>query len=116
MTTVRISNLKLQTIIGINDWERKKKQTILINISFKYDAQNAIKTDDIKHTIDYKTLTKQIIKAVKSTEFLLLEKLTNFILDIVMSYSIIKEATVRVDKPLALRFADSVSVELIRKR
>ena len=116
MATIRITDLKLSTIIGINDWERKQKQDILINIRMEYDAAKSVKSDNIKDTIDYKTITKKIIKAVEPSKFLLLEKLTDFILDIVMDNPRIQEATVRVDKPLALRFARSVSTEMTRRR
>ncbi len=116
MATIRITDLKLRTIIGINDWERDQEQDIIINITMEYDATKAIKSDKIKDTIDYKTITKKIIKAVQPSRFFLLEKLTNFILDIVMENSFVNEATVRVDKPMALRFARSVSVEITRKR
>ena len=116
MSTIRITDLKLRTIIGINDWERKQKQDILINIKMEYDVTKAVKSDNIKDTIDYKAITKKIIKAVEPSKFFLLEKLTNFILDIVMDNPRIKEATVRVYKPLALRFARSVSTEITRKR
>ena len=57
-----------------------------------------------------------VIKEVETSSFFLLEKLAKVILHIVMENSLVKEATVRVDKPFALRFADSVSVELSEKK
>ena len=116
MATVRITNLKLRTIIGANEWERDLQQDVIINITFDYDAGKASKSDNLKDTVDYKVITKKIIKAVEASNFLLLEKLASMILEIVMANPLIKNATVRVDKPLALRFADSVSVELSKKR
>lgn len=116
MATVRITNLKLRTIIGANDWERGMKQDVVINIRFDYDATKAIHSDKLKDTVDYKTITKQIIKAVESSDFMLLEKLADMILDTVMADKRVQNASVRVDKPLALRFADSVSIELHKKR
>ena len=116
LLTIRITDLSLRTIIGIYDWEREQKQDIRINIEMKYDASNAIQSDDVKEAVDYKTITKEIIEKVEASEFFLIEKLTNFILNIVMKNSAIKEATVRIDKPFALRFAKSVSTELTAKR
>ena len=113
---IRVKDLRLRTIIGFKEWEREKKQNIVINITIVTDAEAAATTDDISDSIDYKELTKRVISAVEATDFNLLERLADFILDIVMEYALIIEATVEIDKPVALRFADSVSVELTRKR
>ena len=116
MATIRITDLKLRTIIGIYDWEREHKQDVVINIQIQYDAAKACATDSIADTIDYKVITKRIIEEVEASDFFLLEKLAQLVLDIVMANPKVKEAAVRVDKPLALRFADSVSVELAEKK
>jgi len=115
MATIRITNLKLRTIIGIYDWEREHTQDVVINIKIDFDATKASQSDAIEDTLDYKALTKRVIKEVKASSFFLLEKLAKLILNIVMEESLVKEATVRVDKPFALRFADSVSVELTER-
>ena len=116
MATIRITNLKLRTIIGIHDWERKHKQDVIINITIDFDASKSIESDTIKDTVDYKVLTKHIIKKVETSDFQLLEKLAQLVLNIVMENPQVQKATVRVDKPFALRFADSVSIELSEKR
>ena len=116
MATIRITDLQLRTIIGINDWERHEKQDVVINIWIEYDAKKAAKSDSVKDTIDYKEITKKIIKKVEASQYYLLEKLADTILNIVADYSKVKAVTVRVDKPQALRFARSVSVELTHKK
>jgi FolB domain-containing protein len=116
MATIRISNLRLRTIIGINDWEREVKQDVVINITLEFDATRASKSDDIKDTVDYKTLTKKVIKAVEESRFNLLEALGAAILKLALGDPKVLNATVRIDKPQALRFADSVSLELTQKR
>ena len=116
MATIRISDLRLRTIIGANDWERDNLQDIIINVSIDYDARKASLSDKLNDTVDYKTITKNIIKEVESSRYFLLEKLCHKILQIVFKNQKVKKVTVRVDKPLALRFADSVSVELTEKR
>jgi len=112
MAKIRITNLRLRTIIGTHEWEREVQQDVVVNITLDYDASKAIASDDLRKTIDYKALTKQIIKEVEASQFFLLEKLSGRILDIVTAHPAVLEAVVRVDKPQALRFADSVSVEL----
>lgn len=116
MATIRITNLKLRTIIGINDWERKRKQTVLINITIHFDSSSSNQSDNIKDTIDYKDLTKRIIREVEQSQFFLLEKLCRFILDIVLQDKRVREVSVRIDKPGALRYCDSVSLELTQQR
>jgi D-erythro-7,8-dihydroneopterin triphosphate epimerase len=116
MATIRITNLKLRAIIGTNDGERECKQDVIINVKIDFDSAKASASDNIKDTIDYKTLTKHIIDEVEPSSFFLLEKLTRHILNIIMEDPLVLEASVRVDKPLALRFSDSVSVELSEKQ
>lgn len=116
MAKINIKNLKLRTIIGIHDWEREHNQDVVINIEIHYDATKAAVSDRIQDTLDYKKITKAVIKLVESSRFQLIEKLASQILDLVLSEKKVKEATVRLDKPFALRFAESVSVELNKKR
>ena len=116
MATIRITDLTLAAIIGTNKWERIKKQKIVINAAIEYNATKAIAADNIREAVDYKTITKTIINRAGKSRFFLLEKLTDFVLKIIMENKKVQKATVRIDKPLALRFAKSVSVELTAKR
>ncbi|GMR05074.1 MAG: dihydroneopterin triphosphate 2'-epimerase [Thermodesulfobacteriota bacterium] len=113
---IRIKRLRLRTIIGCNDWEREKKQDVVINVSMETDDESAVKSDDLKDSIDYRETAKRIITEVEKSEFFLLEKLAGFILDMVMENPRVRSATVEVDKPHALRFSESVSLELSAKR
>jgi len=116
MSTISIADLKLKVILGTNPWERKIKQTVVVNISFDYNASRAMASDDLKDAVNYKALTKQIIRTMKDSRYFLLEKFCQAVLDIVMENSLINKATVRIDKPHALRFAKSVSVTSTRER
>ncbi|MBP7017985.1 dihydroneopterin aldolase [Candidatus Saccharibacteria bacterium] len=111
-TTVRINNLRISTIIGVNPWERENEQEIIINVSFKYDAQQAVINDDIKAAIDYSVLQKKITEKLKSSNFQLIEALAEMILKFILEDKLIDEAQVRIDKPNGIKSADSVSVEL----
>ena len=112
MATIRITDLRLRTIIGANDWERDNKQDLVINISLEFDATQASKSDNLADTVDYKAITKNIIQLVESSQYFLLEKLADQILQLVLTNTRIIHATVEIDKPQALRFADSVSIEV----
>lgn len=113
---IKIKDLRLRTIIGFNDWERKKRQDVIINIKLGFELGDSIKSDRVEDTLDYKVITKQIIKSVEESDFNLLEKLTQMILDIVMENQRVLWAKVKVEKPFALRFSDSVSIKLTAKR
>ena len=107
---IHIENLRLRTIIGIYEWEKEIKQDVIINIIIEFDGSKAGESDNIEDTIDYKTITKEIISYVENGNFNLLEKLVADIGDIVMKDKRILKSTTTVDKPGALRFTDSVSV------
>ena len=113
---IRIENLRLRTLIGFNPEEQIKPQDVVINATISFDATQAAKTDDENHTLDYKVISKQFIHHVENGRFRLLEKLNADLVDIVMANPQVLKTTITVDKPHALRFADSVSVTLTANR
>ena len=113
---IKIENLKLRTIVGIYEWEKKTKQDIVINVEMEFDGAKAIETDNIEDTVDYKTITKKIIAMVEGSEFNLIERIAGEAMKIVMENEKVEKASVRVDKPGALRFTDSVSVTQTESR
>lgn len=110
--TIRIKNLRLRTYIGFNDDEIKNKQDVVVNAVIKYDAKRAADTDAVDNALNYKTVTKAIIRLVENNRFLLLEKMTGDILALCADHPWVKWAEVEVDKPHALRFSDSVSLSI----
>lgn len=110
--TIRIKNLRLRTYIGINDDEILNKQDVVVNATIHYDAEKATNSDEMDDALNYKTITKSIIKLVEDNRFSLLEKLTADVLAIAAEHPWVSFAEVEVDKPHALRFADSVSLSL----
>ena len=113
---IRIKNLRLRTIIGINEWEREHFQDITLNVKIEFDGSRVVESDDIKDTVDYKALKKRIIQEVEQSQFSLVEKLAGHILQIIMEDEKVIFAEVEVDKPHALRFADSVSLTCSSRR
>jgi D-erythro-7,8-dihydroneopterin triphosphate epimerase len=108
--TIRIKNLRLRTYIGINDDEITNRQDVVINVKIHYQAEKATDTDNMDDALNYKTITKKIIKLVEDNRFFLLEKLTADVLAIAAEHDWVDYAEAEVDKPHALRFADSVSL------
>jgi D-erythro-7,8-dihydroneopterin triphosphate epimerase len=110
--TIRIKNLRLRTYIGFNDDEIQNKQDVVVNAVIKYDAQRAAESDQVENALNYKTVTKAIIRLVEHNRFYLLEKLTSDILALAADHPWVSWAEVEVDKPHALRFSDSVSLSI----
>lgn len=109
---IRIKNLRLRTYIGIKDEEINNKQDVIINATIEYSATQAADSDDMSKALNYRTITKDIIALVENNRFSLLEKLTADVLAIAAAHSSVQYAAVEIDKPYALRFADSVSLSL----
>jgi D-erythro-7,8-dihydroneopterin triphosphate epimerase len=113
---IRVKNLRLRTVVGIHDWERHVKQDVIINVEMTLDGRKAAQTDAMEDTVDYKRVTKKIIQAVENSEFYLLDTLAHHILKLAMEDELVERAMVEVDKPHALRFADSVSITCSMER
>ncbi len=109
---IRVKNLRLRTFIGIKEEEINNKQDVIINLTILYHAQAAVEENEIAYALNYRTITKAIIAHVENNRFALLERLTQELVDLVMEYKEVQYVEVEVDKPQALRYADSVSVTL----
>ena len=117
MALIRIKNLQIRTFIGFNPEELVHKQDVVINMEVEVDLpEAAMENDDPDGIYDYKKITKQVITLVQEGHFKLLEVLTRRILELVMADPMVRRARVQVDKPHALRYTDSVSVELEASR
>ena len=116
LSRIRIKDLRLRTFVGFNDEEQRKRQDVVVNIHIDYDALSAARGDTVDEALDYKTITKQVIAHVEDNRFLLLEKLVNDLVELVMGHGAVRQTEVEVDKPHALRFADSVSLTMAASR
>ncbi|MCL1147654.1 dihydroneopterin triphosphate 2'-epimerase [Shewanella marinintestina] len=112
IAVIRIKNLRLRTYIGIKEDEIQNKQDVTINTVIHYCANKARNSDNMDDALNYRTITKKIIALVENNRFSLLENLTSQVLSIASEHDWVDFAKVEIDKPHALRFADSVSLEL----
>ena len=113
---IQIKDLLLRTIIGINEEERRNRQDVLINITLHADTQAAGTSDDTEDAVNYRTITKRVIKRVEESSSNLVEKMAAEIAAICLEDPRVEAVDVRVEKPGALRFARSVGVEIHRTR
>ena len=110
--TIHVHNLRLRTFIGFNPEEREKKQDVVINMEIRYAMDPGVVDDRVEEALNYKTITKKVISLVEGGRFLLLEKLVAEVLDTCSGHPDVQAARVTIEKPHALRFADSVSLTL----
>lgn len=117
MARIRVKNLLLRTYIGFNPDELVNKQDVIINVEIEAPVPDAaIQEDEPDGIYDYKMITKKIIAHVQDGHFKLLEVLTSNLLRMIMEDERVTYAKVEVDKPHALRFAESVSYEMEARR
>jgi FolB domain-containing protein len=116
MDKVIIKNLLARGVIGINDWERERPQNILINLALFTDTRRAGETDDINDCVNYSTLSKKILAHAESAQRFTVEALANDLAKLCLEDSGVLKVVVRVEKPGAARFAESVGVEIERSR
>ena len=109
---INVSRLRLRTFMGFNEDERRKKQDVVIDLMIRYRLRDGVFEDQVADALDYKVVTKAVIDLVENGRFLLLEKLVADILAVCSEHPDVTFSRVTVDKPHALRFADSVSLTL----
>jgi len=113
---IRIQDLLLRTILGINEEERRNRQDVLINIVLHADTRAAGASDDIGDAVNYRTITKRVIDLVEASSFYLVERMAAAIAAVCLEDPRVEAVTVRVEKPGALRFTRSVGIEIHRTR
>ena len=116
MDKVIIKDLLVRGIIGITDYERRLPQDILINITLFTDIHKAGQTDKIEDCINYSTVAKKIIAHAEKVQRFTVEALASDIAAICLEDAGTSRVCVRVEKPGAVRFAQSVGIEIERDR
>jgi dihydroneopterin aldolase len=111
---IYIKDLRVKTIIGIFDWERKVKQEVSIDMEFPFDCKKAAASDSIDDALDYKVITKAVIKFVEESSFQLQESLAEGIAALIKDNYKVESLRLRISKPGALRGAKDVGLVIFR--
>ena len=114
MDIVYIGDLRIDTIIGIYDWEREVRQTISLDLEMGTDIRKAAETDDIQYALDYKAVSKRLIDFIEGSEFLLVETMAEQVADIVRQEFYVPWLKLRIGKPGAIRGARDVGIIIER--
>ncbi|ROS01671.1 dihydroneopterin aldolase [Sinobacterium caligoides] len=114
MDIVYIHELKIDTVIGIFDWEREIKQTITIDLQMAHDIHTAAESDDIAHALSYKDVCDRLTAFVEGSEFFLIEKMAEQIAELVMTEFRVPWLRLKLGKPGAIAAAADVGVVIER--
>ncbi|MEE8056722.1 MAG: dihydroneopterin aldolase [Pseudomonadales bacterium] len=114
MDIVYIRDLKIETVIGIYDWEREIKQTVSVDLEMAHDIRRAAATDNIEDTLNYKAVAKRLIAFISESEFLLVETMAERCAEIVRKEFAVPWLKLRLSKPGAVRGAQDVGVIIER--
>ena len=111
---VFIEDLRIQTVIGIYDWEREITQTVSLDLKMAFDIATAGKSDAIADTLDYKAVSKRLIQFVETSEFQLVEALAEHCARIVLEEFPVSWLRLKLSKPGAVRGSSAVGVIIER--
>ncbi len=112
--TIFIHGIKVQTVIGVYEWERRFQQTVVLDLELGTDTARAAATDRIEDTLNYKEVCKRVVALVESSEVQLVETLAERVADLLRSEFHLSWVRVRLNKPGALRRARDVGVIIER--
>jgi 7,8-dihydroneopterin aldolase/epimerase/oxygenase len=116
MDTVFIEDLRIETVIGIYDWEREIRQVVALDLEMAFDNRKPAATDHIEDTLDYKAVAKRLIGFVESSHFQLVETLAERCAEIVMNEFRVPWLRLKLSKPGAVRGSKAVGVTIERGR
>lgn len=114
MDIVYIRDLKVDTVIGIFDWERRIRQTVSLDLEMATDIRAAAASDSIEDALDYKAVGKRLIAFIQASEFQLVETLSEKVADIVLNEFKVPWLKLRLSKPGALRGSQDVGIIIER--
>lgn len=114
MDIVFIRDLKIQTVIGIFDWERAIKQTVSFDLEMATDIRQAAVSDQIDDALDYKAISKRVIDFVETNHFQLVETLAEKVAALIREEFGVPWLRLRLSKPGAIRGSKDVGVLIER--
>jgi dihydroneopterin aldolase len=114
MDLIFVRDLRVETVIGIYEWERQIKQTVNIDLEMGTDIRRAAATDSIADTLNYKAVSKRLIQFVSESQFLLVETLAENIATILLDEFQVPWLRLILSKPGALRGSREVGVVIER--
>ena len=116
MDKIFIHALKTEAIIGIFDWERQVKQTILVDLEFSANIRKAALSDSIDDTLNYKKVAKRVLSFIEASQFHLVETMADSIAMLLLEDFGLEWVKVALSKPGAIRNSRDVGILIERNR
>lgn len=114
MDRIFLSEMKIETTVGIWEWEKRIKQQVIIDIEMSADIKKAAATDQIEDTLNYKAVAKSVRKLVEESSFQLVETMAEKISELVIGEHNVSWVKVKVNKPGAIRGSKGVGIIIER--
>ncbi|MFQ5634245.1 MAG: dihydroneopterin aldolase [Gammaproteobacteria bacterium] len=112
--TIFVTDLRIETIVGIWAWERALEQTVSIDLEMATDIRAAAASDDIDATLDYRAVSKRVVEFVQDSKFRLIETMAEKVAAMIREEFAVAWVRVSVHKPLAVRGSRDVGVSIER--
>ncbi len=113
MNFIYIKELAVNTIIGIHDWERANKQEVKISIKLFPASEIVPDNDEITGTLNYQTVAELVTKRVEDSQFMLVEKLAQFVGNLLLAQFELERVEIQIGKPAAIPNAAEAGVSLV---
>ena len=111
-----LRGLTAECIIGFIDWERRVKQTVVVDLELPVDCRRASISDDVADTVDYKRVAKRVLAYVEASEFKLVETLAHRLALLLLEEFGLEWVRISLNKPGAIRNSRDVGVVVERTR
>ena len=114
MDKVFISQLQIDTVIGVYDWEKTTKQQLFLDIEMDWDSAKAAQDDDYQYALCYESVSNRLVELVSTQPIELIETVAEKVAQCIINEFNVQKVKVRVNKPGAVKQAANVGVEIIR--
>ena len=111
-----LRGLTAECVIGFIDWERRVKQTVVVDLELPVDCRHAAVTDNVTDTVDYKKVSKRVLAFIEASEFKLVETLAQRLAMLILEEFAIEWIRLSINKPGAIRNSRDVGVSIERSR
>ncbi|MGB0894736.1 MAG: dihydroneopterin aldolase [Parashewanella sp.] len=116
MDTVIIQQLKVDTVIGVYEWEKQIKQSLYIDLEIDWDIRQAAASDDYQYALCYETVSNRIVELIQQKPIELIETVAEMVTNCILSEFGANKVSVTVNKPDAVKLAANVGVKIVRER
>ena len=116
MDKIILTDLRIDAVIGIWDWEKRNPQTITIDLEMLTDIKKASQSDSIKDALDYKTVSKRVKQFIQESQFNLIETLAENVAKIILEEFDVQWLKLKISKPFAIRDSKNIGVCIERTK